>query len=161
MNVDLAEENIKTIQPQPVSRKSSDMRTFDKLKQKSVNTEKTVTGPSTRELGNNRDKFKECEASPVPLFEHLTRGDHHTSSGKFWAFTGVQFPGSRDTLATLIPTLRLPISEENIARQISDKANYIQEVHNIKSMLILKLESSITTSGQYTNTNFVLLAWHN
>ena len=154
MSVDSASEEVKkSNQPRSVSRKSSDMRASDNHKQKLVNTEKTETGPSTRESGNNRDKFKESEGSPEPPFEHLTRGDHHTSSGKFWAFTGVQFPGSRATLSTLIPTLRLPISEENIARQISDKANYVQEKHNIKSMFILKLESSITTSGQYTNSD--------
>ena len=56
-------------------------------------------------------------------------------------------------LSTLIPTLRLPITEENMARQINDKPNYVQEKHNIKSMFILELDSLITTSGQHTNSD--------
>ena len=99
------------------------------------------------------DKIYSSEPQQALPAENLTCGEHHTSSGKYWAFTGVQFPGSCATLITLIPTLHLPISEENLARQINDKANYVHEKHNIKLMFILELESTITTSGRHSNAN--------
>ena len=152
---DLGEEVTTAKYRESGSRKGSDMGAADEIEQKSDNKEKKGGNgsPPTESGINGGDKLNRSEANPVPPFERLTRGDHHTSSGRFWAFTGVQFPGSRETLATLIPTLRLPISEENIARQISDKANYVQVKHNIKGMFILTLESSITTSMRYTNSD--------
>ena len=125
-----------------------------KCDRKSGNSEKKWTGPPTTVGSNIGDNLNVTDTSPVPPFEHLTRGDLHTSCGKFWAFTGVQFPGSRDTLTTLIPTLHLPsISEENLARQINEKANYLHEKHNIKMMFILELDSDITASGKFSNAD--------
>ena len=121
MNVDFAEEGKETKPPRISLRRSSHMRVTDQATPKTANTGENVTGPPTTESGSNSGKkFKGSEASPELPFEHLTRGDLHTSSGKFWAFSGVQFPGSCTTLASLIPTLRLPITAENLACQINE-----------------------------------------
>ena len=154
MNVDPTEESKKTKPQRTSPRRSSHMRVTDETTPKTANTGENVPGPPTTETGNNSGKkFKGSEASPELPFVHLTRGDHHTSTDKFWAFAGVQFPGSRSTLAALIPTLCLPITEDKLVRQINDKSNYLQQKHNIKAIFILELDSSITTSGRFGNVD--------
>ena len=115
MNVECGDEVTTAKYLQSVLQKGSNMGAADQTDRKPGKSEKKWTGPPTTVGSNNRDKLSVTDTSPVPPFEHLTRGDLHTSCGKFWAFTGVQFPGSRDTLTTLIPTLHLPISGENLA----------------------------------------------
>ena len=97
MNVDVGEEVSTAKYLQSALQKGSNMGAADQTDRKSGNSEKTWTGPQTTVGSNNVDKLNVTDTSPVPPFEHLTRGDLHTSCGKFWAFTGVQFPGSRDT----------------------------------------------------------------
>ena len=96
----------------------------------SVSDKNRVSGQANNPATKLDEKINSSEPQQALPAEHLTCGEHHTSSGKYWAFTGVQFPGSRATLTTLIPTLHLPISEGNLTRQINDKANYVHEKHS-------------------------------
>jgi hypothetical protein len=96
MNDDRGVEVAATKYPKSVLRKGSDMGVRDQTDRKPVNSEKKWSDPPTAELGSNSgDKYNGRAHSPELPFEHLTRGDLHTSTGKFWAFTGVSFPGSR------------------------------------------------------------------